>query len=192
MKINNQSPMRPPRRQLATLGALFLLAFTVHTALIAQRPQFRKWNVGIVEGISDLNGLSLLPTLSGHFRNLSLEISPYPFSLGGMGTYHFPVLPLFKKARITFDGAAFFTRQNANWYAKIPWHQKYVNVTRTGAMAGASWFFLRRCALQVLIGAQYVNFFGPEELHYSPNRRNYFIETAALSLQVRLFKNFQE
>jgi hypothetical protein len=154
------------------------------------RPQFRKWNVGLVEGLSPLNAYSGLPTVSGHFRNLSVEVSPYVFNMGIAANYHFLVLTAFKKLRFTIDGTAFFARQNASYFLAYPSVIHMENKTFTGLMGGASVYFLKRFCTQFLLGSYYVGHYGPQELQSSADAKNYFLESAAISVQFRLFNNF--
>ncbi len=192
MKIS--SGIRPPEIVVAmwskalALGLLLLLSLSAG----AQRPQFRAWNIGIVEGFSALNANSGLPTVSGHLGRWSAELSPYAFNYGLGINHHFPVLTVFKKVHFTIDANAFFARQNANYFTTFPAVRTMENTMKTGLMGGTSVYFLQRFSAQLLIGAQYLAFYGPEELHFFANPTNRVTESGSISLQCRLFKNFAQ
>ena len=170
------------------LGLFLLLGLSAG----AQRPQFRSWNVGIVEGFSPLNANSGLPTVSGHLGRWGAELSPYAFNYGLGINHHFPVLTIFKKVHFTIDANAFFARQNANYFTTFPAVRVMDNSMRTGLMAGPSVYFLSRFSAQLLLGAQRFIPYGPEELHPFVTIKNRIYEAGSISLQCRLFKNFAQ
>lgn len=183
--------LRPPMgfvglsRSLLTACFLFITLCT-----LAQRPQFQKWNAGLALGMSPLTAALPLPTLTGHMGRWSAEVSPYVFNHGLGITHHFPVLTVFKKLHFTIDAMAFFARQNANYYPTFPSIAYMQNRLSTGLMAGPSVYFLKRCAVQLLVGAQLLTEYGDPELMPGGSPSSYVFESGAIALHVRLFKNF--
>ncbi len=192
MGIKNHSHLRPPRWHVAAVFSIFLLFFAVNDDLSAQRPQFRKWNLGAVESISPLNGLSGLPTVRGHYRNWSAEVSPYPFCVGLGATYHLPVWTILKKIHFNLDATLFAARQNGKYWVTFPFFRHMNNQTNVGLLAGPSFYFLKRCSLQGMLGAAWISQYGEREFQHFPGTKNYIFEQAAISFEVRLFNNFAQ
>jgi hypothetical protein len=192
MGTKNLSHLQPPR-WLAMALTGFVLLFLLNAAeTFAQRPQFRKWNLGAVESISPLNAMSGLPTLRGHYRNFSAEVSPYPFCWGLATTYHLPVWTILKKIHFNIDATLFAARQNGDYWVTFPFFQHMNNQNNVGLLAGPSVYFLKRCSLQGMLGAAWISQYGEHEFQHFPGTKNYIFEQAALSFEVRLFNNFAQ
>ena len=181
---------RVPLRWLALMLALLIFGGLSQT-LNAQRPQFRKWNLSTGIGLSPLNAGTCLPTLSGHFRGLALEIAPYVFNVGAAASYQFPVWTLFKKFHFNLGAKAYFARQNNRYFVLFPRFFSPVNQNQVGLLAGPTIYFLRRFSLEVAAGAAWMRRFGLQEYFSYPTNRSFLISQGSITLNCRLFKTFQ-
>lgn len=181
------SPLARAARRLGL--ALVLLGAAL--AAQAQRPQFSKWNAGLVLGRGPLNGDTWMPTLRGHMGPWSLELAPYAFASSVAASYHHALPFLKRRATVSLDGTAYFTRQNSLYYLTFPQLRSFQNLNEVGLLAGPSFYFLKRARFQFMLGAGYEMPFGEQPLHQFP-RYAHLIEKAAISLEYALFKTFAQ
>jgi hypothetical protein len=206
MGTKNLSHIKPPHMQaVAWIGCCLLL---ICWALPAQaqnplefqfapkekpaRPQFRTWNIGLVEGVSPLNYGTGLPTIRGHFRNFSVEVSPYPACAGLEATYHLPVWTLFKKLHWNVDASLFGARQNGLYWITFPLDRHLKNQNSLGLLVGPAVYFLKRCNVQMKMGANWISQYGEQQYGVGPFAKNTLAAQGSLSLEVRLFNNFAQ
>jgi hypothetical protein len=177
------------RLLLSNLLGMFLLLNA--SMLQAQTPTFQKWNAGVSLGLSPINSYAGYPTIRGNYKNFGVDISPYFFSPGIAFNYHV-ILQISQKAMFSVDATLYGTRQNGKYDLGFPFNPILHDLNDVGAMAGFSFYFLKRCNLQALVGTGAVYQYGENEFGYSRENSMEFRTKAALTLEVRLFNSFAQ
>lgn len=97
-----------------------------------------------------------------------------------------------KKIHFNLDATLFAARQNGKYWVTFPIFRHMNNQTNVGLLAGPSFYFLKRCSLQGMLGAAWISQYGEREFQHFPGTKNYIFEQAAISFEVRLFNNFAQ